>query len=164
MKRIIPTVIFLTISACCFAQEQLAFPFQGGKQAMNQFFKDSLYVSQDITQKKAIGTAVIKFSANQRGVISKIVVYYADDAILVQPAIDALRKTNHKWIISSNEKMHDFIIPFVFSFNPPETAGNDLQKTVYNNYRVRNPIVSKDQVPLDATTLLPPVSVNYDLP
>ena len=131
---------------------------------MNQFFKDSLYVSQDITQRKAMGTVVIKFTARQNGSVSKIVVYYADDAILVQPIIDALRKTNRKWIISGNEKAHDFIIPFVFTFNPPDAAGADLQKTVYDNYRNRNPILSKDQVPLDETTLLPPVSVNYDLP
>ncbi|BAU52180.1 hypothetical protein [Mucilaginibacter gotjawali] len=164
MKRNILTVIFLTISAYCFAQEQLSFPFQGGKEAMTQFFRDSLNVSQDITQKKAIGTAVIKFTANQNGGVSKIVVYYADDAILVQPVIDALRKTNHKWIISANEKAHDFIIPFVFTFNPPDAAGSDLQKKVYDNYRRRNPIMAKDQVPLDETTLLPPVPVNYDLP
>jgi len=151
-------------AAFCMAQEQLAFPFQGGKDVMTQFFKDSLSVSQDIIQKKETGTVVIKFSARQNGVISKIVVYYADDAILVQPVIDALRKTTRKWIISSNERIHDFIIPFVFSFNPPETAGSDLQKTVYDNYRTRKPILSKDQVPLDETTLLPPVPVSYDLP
>jgi len=164
MKRTILTVIFFTISAFCLAQEQLAFPFQGGKEAMTLFFRDSLSVSQDITQKKAMGTVVIKFTARQNGSVSKIVVYYADDAILVQPVIDALRKTNHKWIISSNERMHDFIIPFVFSFNAPDGAGADLQKAVYDNYRTRNPIMSKDQVPLDETTLLPPVTVNYDPP
>jgi hypothetical protein len=164
MKRIILTAIVLTISACCFAQEQLAFPFQGGKEAMTQFFKDSLYVSQDIVQRKAIGTAVIKFSVNQRGAISKIVVYYADDAQLVQPVIDALRKTNHKWIISSNEKIHDFIVPFVFSFNPPAADNGDIQKALYDNYRTRTPILANDQVPLDVTTLLPPVAINYDLP
>jgi hypothetical protein len=164
MRKILVTVLFLTLSAFCFAQEQLAFPFQGGKEAMTQFFKDSLSVSQDIIQKKETGTVVIKFSARQNGSISKIVVYYADDAVLVQSVIDALRKTNHKWIISSNERIHDFIIPFVFSFNLPETAGSDLQKTVYDNYRTRKPILSKDQVPLDETTLLPPVPVSYDLP
>ncbi|MDR3696599.1 hypothetical protein [Mucilaginibacter sp.] len=164
MKKIIIIISLIFQTAFCFAQEQLAFPFQGGKEGMTQFFKDSLFVSQDLAQKKAIGTAVIKFTANQNGSISKIVVYYADDAILVQPVIDALRKTNHKWIISANEKAHDFIVPFVFTFNPPDNAGSDLQKTVYDNYRNRNPILSKDQVPLDETTLLPPVSVNYDLP
>jgi hypothetical protein len=163
MKRIILTAIVLAISAHCFAQEQLAFPFQGGKQAMAQFFKDSLYVSQDIAQKKATGTACIKFSVNQRGAISKIVVYYADNAILVQPAVDALRKTNHKWVISSNEKIHDFIIPFVFSFNPPDADNGEVQKALYNNYRARAPIQSIDQVPLDMTTLLPPVAINYDM-
>ncbi|WP_295673777.1 hypothetical protein [uncultured Mucilaginibacter sp.] len=164
MKKIIFIAALIFQTAYCFAQEQLSFPFQGGNDAMSQFFKDSLNVSQDIIQRKIIGTAVIKFTASQNGRISKIVVYYADDALLVQPVIDALRKTNRKWIISSAEKMHDFIIPFVFSFNPPETAGSDLQKTVYDNYHSRNPILSKDQVPLDETTLLPPVPVSYDLP
>lgn len=131
---------------------------------MAQFFKDSLIVSQDLVQKNIYGTAVIKFTASQNGQVSKIVVYYADDALLVPPVIAALRKTNHKWIISAIEKAHDFIVPFVFTFNPPEAAGADLQKTVYDNYRNRKPILSKDQVPLDETTLLPPVSVDYDLP
>jgi len=163
MKKILIATVLVFNAAYCLAQEQLSFPFQGGKDAMDKFFKDSLYVSQAITEKKIVGTAVFKFTASQKGVISKIVVYYADDAVLVQPVIDALRRSNHKWIISSGEKTHDFILPFVFSFTPPAVAARALQKTVYDNYKARSPILANDQVPLDVTTLLPPVSVKYDL-
>ena len=145
------------------AQEQLSFPFQGGKEGMDKFFKDSLTVSPEIIQKKAIGTAVFKFTADEKGAISKIIVYYADDAILAPAIIDALKKSNHKWIIPDREKTHDFIIPFTFGFNAPPADNADLQKTVYDNYFNRKPIFSTDQVPLDETTLLPVVLVNYDI-
>jgi hypothetical protein len=145
------------------AQEQLSFPFQGGKEAMNQFFKDSLAVSPEVVQKKATGLVVFKFSADTKGNISKLVVYYAEDPLLVPPVFDALKKSNHKWIIPDHEKIHDFLISFAFHFNPPATGIIKLQKAVYNNYRNRIPIFSTDQVPLDVATLLPTVMVNYDL-
>ena len=130
---------------------------------MAQFFKDSLNVSQDIIQKKATGTAVFKFTANERGMITKIVVYYADDYVLTAPIIDALKRSAHKWIIPDHEHAHDFIIPFNFVFNPLTGDNPDLQKAVYDNYRNRNPIVTNDQVPLNETTLLPVVMVSYDV-
>jgi len=80
MKKIIICIIIILQAGYCMAQEQLVFPFQGGKEAMTQFFRDSLTVSPGIIQKKAVGTAVFKFTANAKGVISKIIVYYADDA------------------------------------------------------------------------------------
>jgi hypothetical protein len=163
MKKKILFIAAILLSVHCMAQEQLLFPFQGGKEGMDKFFKDSLTVSPEIIQKKAIGTAVFKFTADEKGAISKIIVYYADDAILAPTIIDALRKSNHKWIIPDREKTHDFIITFAFSFNPPATDSGDLQKTVYDNYRTRNPITSTNQVPLNEATLLPNVVVNYDV-
>jgi hypothetical protein len=145
------------------AQDQSSFPFQGGKAVMVSFFKDSLTVSPEIVQKKATGIAVFKFTADEKGAVTKIIVYYADDALLAPPIIEALKKSNHKWIIPDHEKTHDFIIPFSFSFNIPSPGVKALQKTVYDNYRNRNPIIATDQVPLDDTTLLPVVVINYDI-
>jgi hypothetical protein len=163
MKKSIILITAILLSVRCMAQGQLSFPFQGGKEAMTQFFKDSLNVSEDIIQKKAVGTAVFKFTANERGIITKIVVYYADDYVLTVPIIDALKKSNHKWIIPDREKAHDFIIPFNFVFNPLAGDNPDLQKAVYDNYRSRKPIVTNDQVPLNETTLLPVIVVSYDV-
>jgi len=145
------------------AQEQLAFPFQGGKDVMNQFFKDSLIVSHDMVQRRASGVVIFKFTADEQGRISKMVIYYADDAILAEPAIDALKKSNRKWIIPNHEKFHDFIIPFAFNFNPPPTEDAELQKEVYNYNRNHKPIATTNQVPLDMATLLPTVIINYDV-
>ena len=128
---------------------------------MNQFFKDSLNISGDVAQKKAFGTAIFKFTANQKGDISKIIIYYADDAVLVTPVVEALRKSGRKWLIPDGEKSHDFLVPFVFSFAGPAANKGYMQKAVYESYRNRSPIVPADQVPLDKTTLLPPVMVSY---
>lgn len=145
------------------AQEQLAFPFQGGKEVMVKFFKDSLTVTPLIIQKKATGNAVLKFTADEKGTIRKIIIYYADDLALTQPVIEALRKSNRKWIIPDHEKFHDFIIPFAINFKPPVTGNTALQKAVYDYYTHRKPVLSFDQVPLDTATLLPTVVVNYDI-
>jgi hypothetical protein len=145
------------------AQQQLAFPFQGGKEVMSRFFKDSLQVTQQIVSQKATGTAVFKFTADEKGEIKKIIIYYADDIQLTPPIIQALKRSNHKWIIPDGEKLHDFIIPFNITFTPPATAGAALHKAVYNFTTRRKPVVSFDQVPLDMATLLPAVSINYTL-
>jgi predicted SnoaL-like aldol condensation-catalyzing enzyme len=163
MKKSILIIATILLCVSARAQEQLSFPFQGGKSAMMKFFKDSLEVSPEIIQKRATGTAVFKFTADVRGVITKIVIYYADDALLVTPVTEALRRSSHKWIIPDREKTHDFILSFVFSFNAPASAGTELQKAVYDNYSNHNPMVSADQIPLNETTLLPPVLVSYDL-
>jgi len=92
-----------------------------------------------------------------------MIVYYADDAILAPPVIEALKKSNHQWIIPNHEKTHDFIIPFTFGFSLPATNNLKLQKTLYNNYRNHSPIMATDQVPLDEATLLPVVVVGYDI-
>src|SRR5665213_1692601 len=62
MKKSILFIAAILLSVHCMAQEQLSFPFQGGKEGMDKFFNDSLTVSQEIIQKKAIGTAVFKFN------------------------------------------------------------------------------------------------------
>lgn len=164
MKKIILSLAILLSSVYGIAQKKLAFPFQGGKEVMVRFFKDSLAVSPEIIRKKATGLVVFKFTADEKGKISKIIIYYADDAVLVQPVIDALKKSNHKWIIPDHEKLNDFIIPVSFRFNTPAVENEAVQKSVYDFNRNRRPIFSGDQVPLDLATLLPAVTINYDIP
>jgi hypothetical protein len=163
MKKILLSIIAILLSVYCMAQEKLSFPFQGGKDVMNAFFRDSLTVSREIAKKKAIGLVVFKFTADTKGHISKMVIYYADDVALASPVINALKKSNFKWVIPDHEKFHDFIIPFAFSFNKPALSNRDLQKAVYDNYTNRKPIFSTDQVPLDMATLLPTVMIKYDI-
>jgi len=130
---------------------------------MTSFFKENIVVSPEIIQKRASGMVVFKFTADEKGAITKIVIYYADDAVLVPPIIEALKKSNHKWIIPDHEKFNDFIVPFSYSFNAPPAESKELRKNVYDYIRNRKPIFSTDQVPLDEATLLPAVMVNYDL-
>src|SRR3954463_8737020 len=122
MKKITLSIIALLLCSYCMAQQQLAFPFQGGKDVMTRFFKDSLTVSKDIIRKRATGMAIFKFTADDKGNLSKIVVYYADDLLLTQPIIEALKKSNRKWIIPAREKFHDFIIPFSIRLTAPVTG------------------------------------------
>jgi hypothetical protein len=171
MKKILfLSIVIICQSVYCKAQEQLAFPFKDGKEAMAQFFKDSLEVSPEIIQKRAVGTAFFKFTSDDKGNISKIIVYYADDAIFVEPIVDALKKSNHQWVLPKREKTHDFILPFIFSFTPPKstnpkqkTSTLKVQKKLYSNYLAHSPIMAADQVPLGESTLLPPVLVIYDI-
>jgi len=163
MKKTLLLTIALFLSVYCMAQQQLSFPFQGGSKIMTRFFKDSLIVSPEIMKSRAAGVVIFKFTADDKGSIKKLVVYYADDAILVPPVIEALRKSNHKWIIPDNEKVHDFIIPFTISFTPPASGSAAEQKGFYNYYQNRKPILTLNQVPLDMATLLPAVIVNYEL-
>jgi hypothetical protein len=163
MKRVFLSIIPLLLSFYCMAQQQLAFPFQGGDRAMTQFFKDSIAVSSDIIKSKATGTVVFKFTADQKGTIQKLVIYYADDAILAPPLIEALKKSNHKWVVPDNEKSHDFILSFAITFNPPAAGTPSPQKGVYNFYLKRKPILSTNQIPLDNVTLLPAVLVKYSI-
>ncbi|MFI5157314.1 MAG: hypothetical protein ACHQF4_00520 [Sphingobacteriales bacterium] len=164
IKSITIAALFLLTSICCKAQEQLIFPFQGGVTIMNRFFKDSLTVSPEIVQKKATGTVVLKFTADPNGNVKKIIIYYADDYLLTTPVIEALKRSNHKWIIPDHQKLHDFIISFSINFNTPAVETPALAKEVYRYYKHRHPIVSVNQVPIDDVTLLPTVSVDYDLP
>ncbi|MES2426819.1 MAG: hypothetical protein V4560_07575 [Bacteroidota bacterium] len=163
MKNILLVIVIILAGFYAKAQETLAFPFQGGKEVMSKFFKDSLVVSPQLIAKKATGTAVFKFTADEKGTIKKIIIYYADDITLTQPIIEALKKSNHKWVIPDHEKLHDFIIPFNISFNPPAINNAALQKAVYNFYSHKKPVITTDQVPLDMATLLPTVRITYDI-
>jgi hypothetical protein len=162
MKKLIVLVLLLS-SFCAKAQEDLAFPFQGGNPVMTHFFKDSLIVSPEIIAKKAAGVAVIKFTADINGNLSKLVIYYADDYLLTIPVIEALKKSTKKWIIPNKEKFHDFIIPFSINFNNADTGSAEVQKAEYYFYKKRRPIVAHDQIPLNAATMLPTVGVKYDI-
>lgn len=161
MRRYLLITIASLLSINCLAQE-LAFPFQGGSTVMTQFFKDSLKVSPQIIRAKASGLVIFKFSADEKGNIKNLVIYYADDAILAPPAIEALKKSNHKWIIPDKEKLHDFILPFMISFNAGTNTDRDTQNQELNYLTKHKPILSRDQIPLNLTTLLPVIVVKYD--
>jgi len=163
MKKIFLSTIALLLSFYCIAQQQLAFPFQGGDKAMTQFFSDSIMVSKDIIRSKANGTVIFKFTADDKGAIKKLVIYYADDAILLPPLIDALKKSSAKWVVPDHEKSHDFILSFSVGFIPPADGAPSPQKGLYNFYQKHKPILSTNQVPLDNVTLLPTVLVKYKL-
>src|ERR1700742_2553303 len=149
MKKVLLFITIVLISARCMAQAQLAFPFQGGKDIMTRFFRDSLVVPDQIIKKKATGLVIFKFTADEKGNMSKIVIYYADDAILVPPIIDALKKSNHKWIIPDGQKFNDFILPFSYSINPLMPGVKSPQKAVYDFNTKRKPIFATNQIPLD---------------
>lgn len=163
MKKITLTIFAVAAFFCCKAQQQLEFPFQGGSTVLHQFFKDSLIVTPDIIDKKATGLAIFKFTADSKGRVSKIIVYYADDAILIGPIIDALKKSDRKWIIPDKEKLHDFIIPFSISFTPTASGAIPEKNGLYNFYLQHKPMITQNQVPLDMATLLPTVQVSYEL-
>jgi hypothetical protein len=161
MKKLIFLAALITTGFYANAQATLAFPFQGGQEVMDRFFKENIVLSQDITGKLASGTVVFKFTADDKGSIRKIIIYYADDASLTFPLVDAIKKSNSKWIIPDHEKLHDFILPFRIRFN----AGTDTaatQKLIFDFYRSRQPILATDQIPLDEVSLLPVVEVVYD--
>ncbi|PJJ80227.1 hypothetical protein [Mucilaginibacter auburnensis] len=155
------TTILFTLS--CFAQQELAFPFQGGKEVMNTFFKENVDISTDLAKKKATGNAIFKFTSDTTGTIKKIIVYYADDVSLIKPIIDALQKSDGKWVIPFRTKTHDFIIPFHIVFTHPTTANAALQKAVYDFQRNSQPVLPADQIPLDMVSLLPTVVINYQI-
>ena len=163
MKKISLLVISLLLSGYCMAQQDLAFPFQGGQPIMTKFFKDSLIVTKEIIRKRATGMAIFKFTADDSGKLSKIVVYYADDLLLTQPIIEALKKSSRKWIIPDKEKFHDFIIPFSIRLNASPKALAEVQKTHFDTYRTNVPLISADQIPLNEASLLPTIVVNYDV-
>jgi len=156
-------IVLLSAAVSSKAQEKLNFPFQGGASIMNRFFTDSLTVSPEIIQKRATGMAIFKFTADLNGNVSKIIIYYADDYILTTPLIEALKKSSKQWVIPDNEKQHDFIIPFSINFAPPATGNMAAAQEAYKFYKQRHPIISTNQIPLAAATLLPTVVINYEL-
>ncbi|HVV55783.1 MAG TPA: hypothetical protein VHC47_10680 [Mucilaginibacter sp.] len=164
MKKFIFLIAAVSLSVCGMAQnnDKPTFPFQGGNEVMAQFFRDSIKVSPEIRHTKASGVVIFKFTADEDGAVKNLVIYYADDAILARPLVEALRKSTRKWIIPYKEKLHDFIIPFLIKLNAPENGDRDIQSQVYRYYSRRKPIIARDQTPLDMATLLPTVVVNYD--
>ena len=130
---------------------------------MNRFFEKNLIVTPEIIQKRATGLVLFKFTADERGRITKMIIYYADDSILAIPVVDALKKSNKKWIIPDHEKLHDFIIPFSFNINNLRADSLAEIKPFINGIRNRKPITTTNEVPLDLATLLPVVNVNYDI-
>jgi len=162
-KSCLIAVAMLLLCGYCKAQDKPLFPYQGGIDIMNRFFKDSLIVSPDIIEKRATGTVIFKFSADRSGIVKNILIYYADDVLLTPPLIEALRKSSHQWIIPDNEKMHDFIITFSVNLNPPATGNTSVAIAGYRYYKKRKPIIASDQIPVASATLLPTVVVNYDI-
>lgn len=162
MKRLILITALLLSAVYSRAQQGMAFPFQGGKEVMLDFFKKNVIIPDDIKNSNATGTAVLKFTADQKGAIQKIVVYYADDYSITLPFIEALKKSNRKWIIPDEEKLHDFIISFTVNMAVPTgNASTATQKKVFDSYRQRHPIFASNPVPLDMTTLLPAIITSY---
>ncbi len=146
------------------AQQGLAFPFQGGKQVMMNYFKGHITIPQELNKKAASGAVVFKFTADDKGAIKKVIVYYADDLTLVQPLIDAIKQSDRKWIIPDGEKLHDFLLPVTITYTAPADGSTaSAQKAAYNYAINRKPVISYDQVPLDMVTLLPAVVVSYEL-
>lgn len=163
MKKIALSIVALLISISCFAQQQLAFPFKGGKDKMTRFFKDSLAVSKGIINRKITGVVMFKFTADDKGDVSKTIIYYADDAVLAIPVIEAIKKTSGQWVIPAGEKTHDFLMPVYIRYNLPENDEPDLQKAALTNYRNKHPIFTNNQLPLDMATLLPAVTISYNV-
>ena len=54
-------------------------------------------------------------------------------------------------------------MPFYIRYNLPEVDDADLAKAALTNYRNKKPIYSNNQIPLDMVTLLPAVTINYDV-
>lgn len=160
MKKYILILLAVLSFGYAKAQAQLDFPFQGGKKEMADFFKRTIILDESITQQSATGMVMLKFTSNEKGAVQKIVIYYADDRVLIKPIIDALKQTEGKWIIPAGEKTYDFIIPFNIGSDSPS---DKLAKGMFQFYKSKSPISATDQIPLDLVTLLPAVKVNYEV-
>lgn len=162
MKRILIVASLLLMAFVSRAQRQMAFPFQGGKDVMMTFFKDNVVIPEALKKQKATGTAVLKFTADDKGAIQKIVVYYADDYSIAIPFIDALKKADRKWVIPDEVKTYDFVISFTLNLAPSSVkASAAVQKQVYDAYKQRKPIFASNPVPIDMATLLPAIITTY---
>lgn len=164
MKKTLLFIALISLSFNVMAQKKSAFPFKGGVEHMMNFFKDSLIVPQHLIDRRATGVVIFKFTADALGRVSKLVLYYADDAILTQPVVDALKRSSGKWDIPPGVNTNDYLITFSFSFTPPAAAGTDLVNAVYDYTINRKPIVFPNQFLTDEGILLPTVMVTYDIP
>jgi hypothetical protein len=163
MKKNLLLIAFVLLSGYAMAQRKSDFPFMGGKEHMMLFFKDSLIVSPEIIKKKATGVVTFKFTSDADGNLSKMVVFYADDPILVQPVIDAIKKSAKQWHIPQGRKTNDYVISFSFGFTLPPAYGVDVERSVLEYITTRRPIVSDNQALLDNGIVLPTVMVSYDI-
>lgn len=158
MKKILMMLLVTLSFSYARAQQELDFPFQGGSQVMNDYFAQHLNITDLIKQRAASGTVIMKFTSDPKGSIIKMVVYYADDASLIEPVITALKGTDGKWIIPDKQKSYDFVIPFSITMDTPDARAS---KAILQFLNTRSPIVSTDQIPLNLVTLLPAISVKY---
>jgi hypothetical protein len=180
MKRIFALAIATLLFSAAFAQKkkdakkeqaapepkevvkkELPQPFKGGVDSLLLFFKDNLVVSPAIVKAKATGSAIIKFSVDGKGFLTSIVIYYADDFILTQPATDALRRSNGKWVIPKEVQSYDFVIQFTYNYKPVAFKAA-ATKAILDFQQKHKPIIAHDQVPLNYATLLPTIVVDYD--
>lgn len=162
MKKLLMLFAVALMATSAMAQKELVFPYQGGQEAMMQFLKNNFIPTDDIKQHHAAGNVILKFTADPKGAIKKVIVYYADDISLAQPVADLIRKTDKKWIIFEGEKVHDFIVTFSIGFNEPVTGTAAAYKAYTAWYSKRSPVLTNNQIPLDMATLLPTVSLKYD--
>ncbi|MEO6524104.1 MAG: hypothetical protein ABIN91_20635 [Mucilaginibacter sp.] len=181
MKRIFALAIAILLFSSAFAQKkkaakkehaddapkevvkkELPQPFKGGVDSLLLFFKDNLIVTPAIVKAKASGSAIIKFTADNEGFLTSIVVYYADDYILTQPATDALRRTNGKWVIPKEVESYDFVIQFTYNYKPAGAIKPAAMKAILDFHQKHVPIIAHDQVPLNYATLLPTIIVDYN--
>jgi hypothetical protein len=172
MKKLSLIALALLICGATLAQKkeevkkdapklELPVPFKGGIDSMMLFFKDRFVVTPQIKQAKATGLAIFKITVETKGMIESIVVYYADDVQLTQPAIDALKRTNGKWVIPKSVKAYDFIVPFAITYKPEGGLKPAALKSILDYYEHRKPLTSPDQVPLNYATMLPTINVEY---
>ncbi|RKR80895.1 hypothetical protein BDD43_1032 [Mucilaginibacter gracilis] len=174
MKKTLILALVVLMCGTAFAQKkekaaadtvkkELPAPFKGGIDSLLQFFKDNLVVSPQIIKAKASGTAIIKFTSEGKGFLTSIVIYYADDYMLTQPATDVLRRSNGKWIIPKEVQLYDFVIQFTYNYKP---TGGDIKpaalKAILDYQQQHKPIISTNQVPLNYATMLPTIVVNYE--
>lgn len=158
MKNLILTLIATMSFSFAMAQAEMDFPFQGGNKVMNDYFTNKINATPLMKQRASSGTVVMKFTSDDKGNISKIVAYYADDASLVEPVITALKGTNGKWIIPNKTKSYDFLIPFSITLDAPDSESSPQMLAYYNS---RQPIAATDMIPLDLVSLLPAVKIKY---
>jgi hypothetical protein len=158
MKKLILMLMAAMSFSYAMAQDEMDFPFQGGNQVMADYFANTIKVTELIKQRAASGLVIMKFTADEKGSITKMVVYYADDASLTEPIIRSLKGTNGKWIIPVKQKSYDFLIPFSINIDAPTAKASKAMLQYYNS---RSPIIATDQIPLNTVSLLPTVQVKY---
>lgn len=161
MKRFLSIAVLVLCAFIGHAQRQMAFPFQGGKEVMMTFFKNNVVIPDALKKQNATGTAILKFTADDKGAIQKVVVYYADDYSIALPFIDALKRSDRKWVIPDEVKTYDFVISFTLDRSAATVKASAAAKPTADANRVRRPIFASNPIPLDMATLLPAIITTY---